>query len=113
MIAPVIGTIMRYYDVWWEPDHIRLLWIAMLGMADNRGAVDASVPGLARMASLPVEKVEAAIESLTASGMLSKEWNGPRFRWQLHCLEALKADEVRASAARRQAAKRARDKGEA
>lgn len=113
MIAPTISTIMRYYEIWWEADHIRLLWIAMLGMADSRGVVDSSVPGLAHMASLQREKVDDAIEVLTAKGLLTKEWIGQRWHWQLHGLEPLKADAARAAGARRQAAKRARDKGEA
>lgn len=48
-------------SVWCQDDHTRLVWIAMLAMADKHGRVWASVPGLANRARVPVEAVERAL----------------------------------------------------
>lgn len=48
--------------IWSEPDHVRIVWITMLAMADKYGDVHAAVPGLARMAGKSLEEVEDAIE---------------------------------------------------
>ncbi len=47
--------------VWCEPSNIRIVWITMLAMADKRGRVWASVPGLANRARVPIEDARAAI----------------------------------------------------
>lgn len=47
--------------VWCEPDRVRIVWIAMLAMADSKGRVWASVPGLANRARVPVEDAQDAI----------------------------------------------------
>lgn len=47
--------------VWCEPDRIRLVWICMLAMADARGRVWASIPGLANRARVPIADAEDAI----------------------------------------------------
>ncbi len=47
--------------VWCEPDSTRLVWITMLAMADSRGRVWASVPGLANRARVSVDSTRAAI----------------------------------------------------
>lgn len=47
--------------IWSEPDHVRIVWITMLAMADKYGDVHAAVPGLARMAGKSLEDVEDAI----------------------------------------------------
>jgi hypothetical protein len=49
--------------VWCEPDRTRIVWIAMLAMADRKGRVWASIPGLASIARVPVEDCRTAIES--------------------------------------------------
>lgn len=48
--------------VWCESDRTRLAWITMLAMADSRGRVWASIPGLANRARIPVEDARIAIE---------------------------------------------------
>ena len=48
--------------VWCEPDRVRLVWITMLAMADSRGRIWASVPGLANRARVPLEDAEDAIQ---------------------------------------------------
>jgi len=47
--------------IWSEPNHVRIVWITMLAMSNRYGDVDASIPGLARMAGQSVEEVEDAI----------------------------------------------------
>lgn len=48
--------------VWFEPDSTRLVWITMLAMADRKGRVFASVPGLAHRARVTEEQCEAALK---------------------------------------------------
>lgn len=57
--------------IWTEPDHVRLVWITMLAMADSRGRVWASVPGLANRARVSVPHAASAIERL----MSPDEWS--------------------------------------
>lgn len=47
--------------IWVESANVRLVWITMLAMADSKGRVWASVPGLANRARVPVEDVEEAL----------------------------------------------------
>jgi hypothetical protein len=47
--------------IWSEPDHVRLCWITMLAMADRRGRIWGSIPGLANRARLSVDQVEDAL----------------------------------------------------
>jgi len=47
--------------LWMENDHTRICWLAMLAMADKNGEVQASIPGLANIARIPVESARAAI----------------------------------------------------
>lgn len=53
-------------SVWGEPDHVRIVWMTMLAMADADGVVMASVSGLARRAVEPAEKTTHALEVLLA-----------------------------------------------
>lgn len=47
--------------VWAEPHATRIVWVAMLAMADRNGRVWASVPGLANRARVTIEECEAAL----------------------------------------------------
>jgi len=58
--------------VWCEPDRIRLVWIAMLAMADSKGRVWASVPGLANRARVPLEDAEEAINRFLSPDKYSR-----------------------------------------
>jgi len=58
--------------VWCEPDRVRLVWITMLAMADSRGRVWASVPGLANRARVPVEDAEKAIDCFLSPDKYSR-----------------------------------------
>lgn len=45
-----------------EPVATRWLWVTMLALADSRGCVWGSVPGLARLANISLPECEAALE---------------------------------------------------
>jgi hypothetical protein len=48
--------------IWAEPDHIRILWITILAMADRKGRVWSSIPGLANRARITIPQVEEGID---------------------------------------------------
>lgn len=51
----------------WEADMpTRIVWITLLAMKDKTGKVEASIPGLATLARVPVAQVRQAIENLKA-----------------------------------------------
>lgn len=50
--------------IWREPDHVRLVWITLLALAGKTGVVDASVPGLADAARVPLSECETALRRL-------------------------------------------------
>jgi hypothetical protein len=47
--------------IWSEDDRTRIVWITMLALADKNGEVQGSIPGLARLADVPVEDCEKAV----------------------------------------------------
>lgn len=52
--------------IWMESDHTRIVWLALLAMADKNGEVQASIPGLANIARVPVESCREAVAKLLA-----------------------------------------------
>ena len=52
--------------IWMEDDKTRIVWITMLAIADKNGEIQASIPGLARIAGVPVPDVEVAIGKFLA-----------------------------------------------
>jgi len=62
---PLVGSLI-HSTIWREPDHVRLLWITMLCMADADGYVMASVPGLADAARITVEQCRKGLAVLMA-----------------------------------------------
>ena len=48
--------------IWAESDRTRLVWVTMLALCDKNGEVQASIPGLARLAGVPLEDCEVAIK---------------------------------------------------
>lgn len=58
--------------IWCEPDHTRIVWIAMLAMADHAGRVWSSIPGLANRARVPIESVEQALETFLSPDPYSR-----------------------------------------
>jgi len=47
--------------IWLETDRTRIVWITMLALADQNGEVQASIPGLAHVAGVPVEDCRTAL----------------------------------------------------
>jgi len=58
--------------IWAEPDHIRIAWITMLAMADRKGRVWSSLPGLQNRARITLEQAEEAIERFMAPDKYSR-----------------------------------------
>lgn len=58
--------------IWAEPDHIRICWITMLAMADRKGRVWTSIPGLANRARISIEQTEEAIERFLSPDQYSR-----------------------------------------
>jgi hypothetical protein len=52
--------------IWREADHIRIVWITMLAMADRDGVVEASVPGLADASRVTLGQCREALASLSS-----------------------------------------------
>jgi hypothetical protein len=58
--------------VWCESYSTRIVWVAMLAMADKHGRVWGSIPGLARRANVTLEEAEAALQSFQAPDTYSR-----------------------------------------
>lgn len=106
--------------IWREPDHVRIVWMTMLAMADRDGVVEASVPGLADAARKTIPETESALARLMEPDPYSRtpDHEGRRIEpvpggWRLlnHGIYREKAstEEAREKAAARQARKRERD----
>lgn len=109
--------------IWREANHVRLVWVTMLAMADRDGLVESSVPGLADAARVTIRETEDALSVLSSPDPYSRspEDDGRRVReapgsggWILVNYEKYreKADlaDRRAKAAARQKRKRERDR---
>jgi hypothetical protein len=68
--------------IWSEDDRTRIVWITMLALANAYGEVEASVPGLAKVAGVPVNDCEKALEKLAAPDPYSrtKDHDGRRIK---------------------------------
>lgn len=60
-------------SLWSEPKEVRLLFVTMLARANQIGFVEASVPGLARVANLTMAEVESALTVLMEPDPHSKD----------------------------------------
>ena len=67
-------------SIWDQPDHVRIVWITMLAMADSHGRIHASIPGLASRSRKSIEDVEEALSVFRAPDRYSrtKEFDGRR-----------------------------------
>jgi len=98
--------------IWVEDNETRIVWIAMLAMADRKGRVWGSIPGLANRARVSVDGCRKAIQTFLSPDPDSrtKEEEGRRIReidggWQL--INYLKYREIRdQEAVREQTARR-------
>ena len=72
-------TILRS-SIWLEPDHVRVVWVTMLALADQHGYVGASVGGLASQARVTKEQCEEALGKFLSADTdsRSKEYDGCR-----------------------------------
>jgi len=93
--------------VWCESMATRIVWITLLAMADRRGRIYASIPGLANMARVPLEDTERAIERFLAPDKYSRtpDHDGRRIEpidggWRL--LNHAKYRDIRDAEARRE-----------
>jgi hypothetical protein len=59
-------------SVWREANHIRLVWITMMAMADRDGYVGASLPGLAAAAGVTLDETADAIGRFLAPDRYSR-----------------------------------------
>jgi len=66
--------------IWCERDPIRLTWITMMAMADRKGRVYGSLPGLAHRARVSMNDAAEAIEKFQLPDQYSrtKEFDGKR-----------------------------------
>jgi hypothetical protein len=71
MFAKLFSSITES-SLWSEPKEVRLLFVTMLAKADQSGFVEASIPGLARVANLSVEETEASLQCLQSPDKYSK-----------------------------------------
>ena len=58
--------------IWCEDAETRLVWITLLAMADKRGRIWASIPGLANRARVPVEATEKALQKFLSPDPYSR-----------------------------------------
>jgi len=58
--------------IWCEDSDIRVVWITMLAMCDKNGRVFASIPGLAKYASVPIENAEKALKKFMSPDPYSR-----------------------------------------
>lgn len=66
------GSII-HSSIWAAPDHVRLVWITMLAMADMFGKVEASIVGIAGASRVSVAQAEEAINILMGPDPHSKD----------------------------------------
>ncbi len=116
----LFGSILAS-TIWQEVPETKVVWITMLAMADRDGLVEASVPGLAKLAGVELPECEEAIKCLEGPDLHSrtKDHGGRRIKpvhggWLLLNYEFYRdkasAEEKRQKDAARQRRKYDRDK---
>lgn len=58
--------------IWTEDANTKLVWITLLVLADKNGEVTATIPGLARMAGVPIPDCEHAVNKFLAPDPYSR-----------------------------------------
>lgn len=68
--------------IWREDDKVRIVWITLLAMADQRGVAEGSIPGIADLARVSIEDCEKALARLQEPDRYSRspEHDGRRVR---------------------------------
>lgn len=79
MFTKLFSSII-YSSVWQEPDAVRLVWITLMAIADRKGVVFCSIPGLASAARVSVEDCRDALEKFESPDLdsSSPEFDGRR-----------------------------------
>ena len=67
LFSEIIGS-----TVWRQPEHIRLVWVTMLALKDERHQVRCSIPGLADFARVPIDKCQDALKVLSSPDHYSR-----------------------------------------
>jgi hypothetical protein len=69
--------------IWREPNHVRIVWITMLAIADKNGTVHAALPGLADLARVTIAECEEALGTLSQPDTYSRtpDHEGRRIEW--------------------------------
>ncbi len=87
--TPLFSSIVAS-TIWRESKETKIVWITMLAMADARGIVEASIPGLADMARVTLDECKAALLILSSPDEYSRtqDHEGRRIKeteggWQL------------------------------
>ena len=77
-LAPVSYTYTKLFSsitestIWVEPYPTRILWVAMLAMADQHGRVWGSIPGLARRANITLPETEQGLQAFLSPDPYSR-----------------------------------------
>lgn len=58
--------------VWRESDKVRIVWITLLAMTDQRGIAEGSIPGIADLARVSIEDCETALGRLQEPDQYSR-----------------------------------------
>jgi hypothetical protein len=69
--TPLFSSIIAS-SIWGESPVVKIVWVTMLAIKDRNGFVSASVPGLARLAVVPVDECRAALKVLESPDKDSK-----------------------------------------
>ena len=76
--------------IWQEDPETKVIWITLLALSDAKGRVDGTIPGIANIANISIQKTEAAIEKFLGPDKYSRSQDneGRRIKvieggWQL------------------------------
>ena len=66
--------------IWREPNHVRVVWVTMMAIADRHGEIQASVPGLADLSRVSIKECEEALNCFKSPDAYSrsKDFEGRR-----------------------------------
>lgn len=75
LFAEIVGS-----SIWAEDDQTRIVWITILAMKDRDHIVRLAISGLARLANVPLDAAQRAVEKLSSpdADSRSKEFEGRR-----------------------------------
>lgn len=69
--SPLFSSIVAS-SVWGQARHVKIVWVTMLALKDKNGFVEASIPGLARLAVVELEECRDALSVLESPDLDSK-----------------------------------------